>query len=390
METWDDWKTRIEYNISGNITKWVPFVLFGSQYNNDEKATSAQWFKGILMLLVLILGLFFLKQKAFWLIFFYLSIHMGVAILYPEQYAGARYLIPIIPFFIFLFFNGVANIVNFICRFLSSKSKTLIPQVATLFIVCVFWLYPAYINAQTELRTMAKLKTWEEAKDPRMNAYLEACKFCKDNLPDSIRVIARKPEVFYMFSGYKRAVNFPRYGEPDTIMTFLKKQKATHVIIDEWFRHAYVTLYPAVLKYPEKFKVLKKIGEADTEAQRNPTYVLEFNDEWGYYGERVNGQKTGEGYELLQDGRKYVGQFENNAFNGYGTLYDKDGSLQYKGYWNNGTIIKGEGVLIDIDGKKYVGQFNNNMPDGYGALYDTDGNVISKGKWRDGKLVNAE
>ena len=390
MTTWNDWKTRIKHNIAGDITKWVPNVLFGTPYDNEAKATTAQWLKGILMCLVLLAGLFCLKKQSFWIIFLYVGFSMLILMLFPEQYQGNRYLAPLIPFFIFLFFNGIANIVSFACLLLPKKPKAFIPQTVVLLAVCIFWLYPDYIKAQSELRETSQLKTWEELKDPKMNAYLEACKFCKDNLPDSIRVITRKPELFYMFSGYKKSASFPWYAEPDTIMAYLKKQQTTHVILDDWYRHAYVTLYPAVQKNPEKFKVLKEIGKVDTTAKLNPTYVLEFNDEWGYHGERIDGKKTGKGYELFQDGRKYVGHYENNMFSGEGTFYDKDGKVIYKGLWRDGTIIKGEGELNYVDGRKYVGQFNNNIPDGYGTLYDTDGKVIGKGKWRNGMLVSAE
>ena len=227
-------------------------------------------------------------------------------------------------------------------------------------------------------------------KDVKMNAYLEACKFCKDSLPDSIRVITRKPELFYMFSGYKKSTSFPWYGETYTIISYLKNQKATHVILDDWYRHAYVTLYPAIRKNPEKFKVLKEIGKVDTVAKTNPTYVFEFNDEWGYHGERIDGKKTGEGYELYQDGRKYVGHFENDRYNGYGTFYDKNGRIIFKGEWRNGSIIKGEGEMTYADGKKYIGQFANNRPNGNGTLYDANGKIIAKGKWQNGVLVSAD
>ena len=88
-------------------------------------------------------------------------------------------------------------------------------------------------------------------------------------------------------------------------------------------RHAAVTLAPAVRANPEKFRVLKEIGKLDTAKNNSPTYVIEFNDEWGYHGERIDGQKTGEGYENYQDGRKYVGHFKNNKFEGFGAFYDR-------------------------------------------------------------------
>jgi len=253
-------------------------------------------------------------------------------------------------------------------------------------VICAYFIYPD--KSRNDLQS-TQIKTFEKSKDSRTKEYIEACEFFK-SLPDSILVVTRKPEIFTHYSDGKKAVGFPYNGSPDTIMSYLKEIKATHIILDDRFRYAYLTLYPAVQANPEKFKVLKEIGKADTVAKRNPTYLVEFNEEWGYYGERVDGQKTGEGYELLQDGRKYVGHFENNNFNGFGTLYDKDGKELFRGEWRNGTIIKGEGELTYTDGKKYIGQFTNNMPDGRGALYAPDGKLIAKGRWRDGMLVGAD
>jgi hypothetical protein len=221
------------------------------------------------------------------------------------------------------------------------KIKPIIPQIVVLFL-CGYFLYPVYIKAQSELRKTAKIRSWEKYNDPKMNNYIAACKFCKESLPDSIRVITRKPEIFYMFSGYKKSAGFAWYMEPDTVISYLKKTEATHVILDDWFRHAYVTLFPAVQKYPEKFKVLKMIGKMDTATKQNPTYVLEFNDEWGYHGEYKDGKKDGEGYEFYQDGRKFVGHFENGFPNGYGTLYDPNGEIIAKGRWRNGAFLNAQ------------------------------------------------
>ncbi|MDR1879030.1 MAG: hypothetical protein LBQ64_05635 [Bacteroidales bacterium] len=334
MSTYDDWKTRITTNVSENITRYVPETLFATRYNSDETKTTGDWIAGLLMIVVFIFGLFFLNKQTFWIIFLYVGATMLVLIFYPEQFQGSRYLTPIIPFFIFLFFNGIVNIITVICKYIKRRNS-FIPQVIVLFI-CTCVMYPRHITAQTELRAVAKVQSWTLMPDMRMNQYLTACMFCKDNLPDSIRVICRKPEIFYMFSGYKKANGFPQYADPDTVMSFLRENNATHLIIDTWYKHAYATLYPAVRKYPEKFKILQEYGKMDIANKQYPTYLLEFNDEWGYHGDLVNGLKTGEGYELFQDGGKYVGHYENNLFNGYGIYYNKEGKEVYKGYWKDG------------------------------------------------------
>jgi len=394
METMEDWKVRLINNGSNYIGKYIPSSVLQYKVKADyypvesgDYPSTKEWILGISFLILLLFSV--VKSQNGLILFLYVGITLLVLLGWQEQYGGYRYMIPIIPFLVFLFFNGIANIIALVCRFFPKKPKPLIPQIIVLS-VCTIMLYPTYIKAQSDLRATAKIKTWKAVKEPKMSGYIEACEFCKDNLPDSIRVIARKPELFYMFSGYKKSSSFPWYGEPDTIMSFLRKQKATHIIIDSWYRHAYTTLYPAVRAYPEKFKVLKEIGKVDTVNQTNPTYVLEFNNEWGYHGAYKDGNKDGEGYELYQDGRKYVGHFENNQPNGNGILYGKDGNIIAKGLWRDGSIFKGEGDLHFSDGRKYTGQYEANSPDGNGTLYDKDGNIVFKGYWRKGAFLKGE
>jgi len=204
--------------------------------------------------------------------------------------------------------------------------------------ICAYFMFSS-IKVRKGIQT-TQIKVWEEEiNNPKMSAFIEACKFCKEHLPDSILVITRKPEIFYEFSGNQKALNFPYSAEPDTIISYLKRTKATHIILDDRFRYAYLTLFPAVQKNPEKFKVLKQIGGVDTARKVNPTYVMEFNDKWGYYGERIDGKKTGEGYELFQDGRKYEGNYANDLPEGNGTLYDALGNVIVKGKWRNGMFV---------------------------------------------------
>ena len=294
METMADWKERIQNNGSNYIAKYIPssvllYKIDADYYPSEtgKYPSTMEWIVGILFLLLLLYGV--AKSQNGLLLFFYVGLTLFVLLGWQEQYGGYRYMTPIIPFLIFLFFNGIANFVTLILR-LFKKINPLIPQIVVL-LVCAYFMYPYYSKAQNDLRATAKIRTWEKMNDQKMTSYLEACKFFKD-LPDSVKVITRKPEIFYMYSGYKKSASFPWYGEPDTIMSYLRKRKATHVIIDDWYSHAYRTLYPAVRDYPEKFKVLKEIGKVDTARKLNPTYVLEFNDEWGYHGERIDGKKS--------------------------------------------------------------------------------------------------
>lgn len=341
METLNDWTTRIKSNLSNYIALWIPGMVFFTSHDSEQQKTPMQWICGILLFSVMLVGLIRLKEGGL-LLFFYMAAYMGVMLLYFEEYQGSRYTLALIPFFIFLFLNGLSSIIKYILNLTSQKSNYRLFQDAVIILVAAFIMIPSYMRSQETLREMAKMKSWDKIHDPRMNHYLEASKWCGNNLSDTTRVLCRKPELFYMFSNYHHAGSIPHYADVDSIVPMLTEKNATHIIIDSWYRHAYITIYPAVIKYPEKFKVIHKIGEVDTIQKLNPTFILEFNPNWGYYGERINGKKEGNGYEFYQDGRKYVGHFSNDLPNGYGEIYNRENTLLAKGKWKNGVLTEPE------------------------------------------------
>ena len=63
---------------------------------------------------------------------------------------------------------------------------------------------------------------------------------------------------------------------------------------------------------------------------------------------------------------------------------------KYIGNFNNG-LINGEGTFINNNnGEKYVGNFESNKKSGYGKLFDKNGNLIKEGIWENGLYINSE
>lgn len=341
MQTLEDWTTRIKSNTSSYITRWVPEDVYYKSYDKDAAITAGEWISGIVLLLLIVGGCCYFKTGRL-LILFYVFISVCVLILFPEQFGGMRYLTPVTPFFILAAMNGIAAVVALIMKLLRKDKATLIVQALVLIVVVFGIVRPRYVTGQTEARNMAKMKSWYQLNDVMMNNYLHACEWCKDSIPDTARMACRKPELFYMYSNYHKANMFPMYGEPDTIYNYFKKNKIDYVIIDDWFKHAYTTVYPCVRKYPEKFKIVKQFGEVDTVKHTNPTYIMRFNDKWGYTGDMVDGKRQGKGELNMQDGRSYKGAFVNNLPNGYGELTDSNG-VTIKGLWKDGVLVRFDG-----------------------------------------------
>ena len=337
MTTWEDWTTRIKNNFNSYLAIWIPNAVLNTNQLSHKAPTSGDIFRGTIVALLILWGLISLSQGAL-LLFLYLGATVAVLLVWPEQYGGLRYFIAIIPFFIFLFFNGIKAASLTFIKATKLKIAEYLPS-ACILILALLFMTPAYSEALKEKKELAKYKTWNA--DIAGNAFMEftaAMQWCGDNLPDSARVICRKPELFYMYSGGKKSSGFSQYGKPEDILKQLIYVKATHVIIDHWFRHAYVTLFPLIsTHYPEKFKPIGKF-ENKYNPKEPPTWIFEFNPEWGYHGELVDGKRQGKGTFLFPNGQTYVGQFENNQRNGYGEILDKDGNIITKGIWRNDTL----------------------------------------------------
>ena len=127
MVTFSDWTERIENNLVSYVGKWIPTAIISDDPGFDEKVTTSGLIEGICILIVVLIGLIALKKMQL-LLFLYIGITMAVLMIWPEQYAGHRYFIGVIPLFIFLFLNGCLEIMNTITKKLSfGKYQHVIP-----------------------------------------------------------------------------------------------------------------------------------------------------------------------------------------------------------------------------------------------------------------------
>lgn len=276
MAHWDDWKDRITDNFGSYLNKWLPNAILNTPYDLQAQSSGGEILRGMLVAFLILFGLLRLPEGG-WLLFLYLGATMAVLLVWPEQYGGLRYFIAAIPFFIFLFLYGMNAAILELGKRLGKTFPDSLPT-ACMLAFCLIFMAPAYARSLAERKQLAKYKTW--SPEIAGNAFAEftaAMQWCGKNLPDSARVICRKPELFFIYSGGKKCGGFSQYGKPEDILRQLTEQKATHVIIDHWFRHAYYTLYPLIATYyPEKFTFVGKF-ESRNARQDPPTLIFEFH-----------------------------------------------------------------------------------------------------------------
>jgi serine/threonine protein kinase len=119
---------------------------------------------------------------------------------------------------------------------------------------------------------------------------------------------------------------------------------------------------------------------------RKPDYTYPDGSE--YYGSLDSGRPTGKGTMIFKKaGTRYDGDFKNGKRHGCGkVLYPPNSSYEYYiGQFENDKF-EGLGTMRWKDGSEYRGQFRNYQCEGQGRIQLADGSVRS-GEWKGGDLI---
>lgn len=252
------WGSRLKTNVSEYVSIWIPKGLLTPKEVIDHmqhpNPTAKDWLVGILLLSTMLYGLWMLKKGRVMLIS-YLLVTFAVLMLYQEQYAGIRYFIPVLPLMFLGVLNGIYSLVSLLVKAFSKKEIIILP-VAFVLLVSVL-IVPTYVKGQEVYKNTASFDNYIDMnpKAPFAN-YVRAAEWLKEYAKDNVVVACRKPEIMYMYSGYKHSVRFPLRGEEKDILDFLKKTKTNIVVFDTWSKHAYTVILPVAKKHENAFPVL--------------------------------------------------------------------------------------------------------------------------------------
>jgi hypothetical protein len=94
-------------------------------------------------------------------------------------------------------------------------------------------------------------------------------KWAKENTPKEAVIACRKPELFHLYAD-RYTCYFPFEKDLDKFIDGLKKEKVTHVVVDQLgFRQTGDYLVAALNARPHHFKVLQQLTDPDS-------WLLEF------------------------------------------------------------------------------------------------------------------
>lgn len=96
--------------------------------------------------------------------------------------------------------------------------------------------------------------------------------------------------------------------------------------------------------------------------------------------------KLSQGTLYYADGERFSGNFNSNEERTYGVYYYTNGD-RYEGNFNSNGLKHGSGTYYWKDGDKYEGSWENDKQNGYGVHYNADGSVWFKGQWNNGDPI---
>lgn len=298
-----DWFSRFGANVTRYVGKEIPNGIFSSLEVGYNEDSTSHVLAGILIIAVAIFGIIKLPKYK-WLLAGYLLGSFGILLLWPEVWFGVRFLLPLIPFILFLFVFGIYQLVAFL---LSKMSISTLPN-PLLFLVLILVFLP-----QVKLLKQAAAEPYLD----KFNNYFEISAYAGQNLPSDAIICTRKPGLSYLFSGLKVS-SFLNTSDYNEIFKDFEEKGITHVIIDQLgYSQTGRYLVPAIQDNPEKFTLITQLNNPET-------YLLAYNPKAGYSGEWRVTEKDGM-FTHVREGK--------------GTLTSPDGTT-VSGIWKDGQMIQ--------------------------------------------------
>ncbi len=302
--------------------------------------TTTDYIITLLLLILMAIGLARMKEYRI-LLGLYLAGSFGNLFLWPEAWFGIRFMLPVVPILIMLTLYGMVQIPEIIVALAKSESKDVKQVVLPILglvipLVFFFTMYGKLEKRVSELELRGKGVYISKFKN-----YFDIATWANKKIPRDAIVSCRKGQLFYLY-GNRWVAGFRNTLDKEELVNILHERGVTHVVLDQLgYASTSRYLYPAIKRYPGKFKVIHQLKNPDT-------YIMEFHYEMGYTGEWKDDKKEGQGVYRWPNKQVYEGSWSNNVRHGPGVLTMPDGS-KLEGVWNK-DVLEGEVKLYDKSG----------------------------------------
>ena len=134
-------------------------------------------------------------------------------------------------------------------------------------------------------------------------------------------------------TGYKNTL------DKEEQIKYLQSKGTDYVVLEQLgYSSTGRYLFPAIQRYPKKFKVIIHLKNPDT-------YLMKFLPELGYWGEWKDNLRNGKGTLYFPNGQQLEGVWTNDVLNGEVILRSKEGDVIQKSIYKNNIKI----IVINED-----------------------------------------
>ncbi|MBP9153000.1 MAG: hypothetical protein KBF73_12005 [Flavobacteriales bacterium] len=333
--------------------------------------TTTDYIISILLVLLIAIGLARMKDHRV-LLALYLAGTFSILFLWPEAWFGIRFMLPLVPILIMLILNGLSELPLFVAEKLKKKEPWIL-TIAIPFAV-FFWMKSDLETRVVELESRGKGVYINKFKN-----YFDIATWSSKNLPKDAVVATRKGQLFYLYAN-RWVSGFENTLVQEDVIEGLKKNEVTHVVLDQLgYSSTSRYLYPAIKKYPGKFKVIYQLKDPDT-------YLMEFKYDLDYTGEWKDDKKEGKGVFRWENGMSYEGDWKANKRSGHGKFTWPNKQV-FDGTWVDDRRT-GAGVLYMPDGSRYEGVWTNDNLNGKVKLFDKDGKLKETATFKENQKIS--
>jgi hypothetical protein len=169
------------------------------------------------------------------------------------MWSGMRFVVPIIPLFIYYFLLGLSILAGKLTRWLSPLAGKLLWAV-----VAILLFYSVFSGLTKGAGRIDRYPSqWEN--------YFLAAEWCRQNTPQESICVARKPSLFYL-RGRRKVLNYPYTSDTAEMMAFLSENGVDYVIVDgfTWTGTTARYLMPAITEYRDRFELAHHLEKPHT------------------------------------------------------------------------------------------------------------------------------
>ncbi len=276
-----DMFARFGANVIRYISREIPSGIFPwLEHDPKEPTTGSEWLIGVLVLGLIVYGVWKMRNHRLLLAGYTLG-SFGILLLWPDVWFGVRFVLPLLPFLLFFFTNGLVEAIKLGFEKMGRTDFTILNMVLP-FILVLFiakWLPEQNGIAtddkgnqyETYLPSLARLhNSSSEDYEPKYKNYFACAEWIKQNTPEKSVVCCRKQGLLYVNAGNRYVTGFKQTTNTDSLIADLKSRKVNYLVLDQLgFSDVGRYILPAVMANPNKFPIVFQVKEPDT-------YVLKF------------------------------------------------------------------------------------------------------------------